>query len=196
MIINDNYFELTDYTDSVTGLDNIITEFKLSGKKLEVLFISVPMSGRDIEDIQEEFKCMACKINLGLPEGTDLYVIPSLFKPDADGNFQPAHVCIAQAISLLSKATIVSIPHGHYNTRGCNFEQEYAMKYLLPTGKTCIIYQPKWDKETMNGQWFASTDLEVTKPKLGSMFGRTPFKPDAFFISHYSIEDTSIWEDM
>ena len=196
MIINENYFELTDYNDSVTGLDNIITEFKLSGKKLEILFISVPMSGRDIEDIQEEFKCMACKINLGLPEDTDLYVIHSLFKPDADGNFQPAHTCIAQAISLLSKATIVSIPHCHYNTRGCNFEQDYAMKYLLPTGKTCIIYQPKWDKETMKGQWFASTDLEATKPRLGSMFGRVPFKPDAFFISHYTIDDTSIWEDM
>lgn len=196
MIINENYFEPAYYMFTAINMHSVINDYKEQGKKLEVLFVSIPMADRELEDIQEEFKCMACKINGGLPEGTDLYVIPSLFKTEVDGEFVPAHVCISQALSLLAYATIVSIPFNHYNTRGCKLEQEYAMKYLLPTGKTCIIYQPRWDKETMNDQWFASTDLEATRPKLGSMFGRVPFKPDAFFISHYSIEDNSIWEDM
>lgn len=189
MIINTKFFEPTTNASALTQILNALKEYSTdSSKKLEILFVSVPMNGKSLDDIQKEFICMAYKILAGLPNNSDLFVIPSIVKNEDDAPLVP-RFCIADSIKLMSYATIVSIPYNHYNTRGCKFEQEYAMNYLLPDAKTCIVYQPKFDKDDLGLQWYTGNGKEPYPPKFGSLYGRIPFAPDTFFVSHYTIEN-------
>ena len=196
MIINENYYDLSKPTKALNDMINTINSYHNSDskRKLEVLFVSIPMRDRKLTDIQDEFVCMANKVNVALPEDTDLYVIPSLFDYFGDTPI-PAHQCIVTALSFLAYATIVSIPYDNYKHRGCKFEQEYAMNYLLPTGTACIIYQPRYNKEDMSLQWYNNPITGIKTPKFGSMYGIVPFAPSNFFVSHYTIEDQPLWED-
>lgn len=191
MIVNPNFYEPTSFEAAIADVEAFSIKLRedwnsnYPAHKKHILFISVPMKDRDLEEIQREYKAYAEKVDNMLASDDELFVIPSIFV-DAEDNSPYAN--IMRALSIMGTASIISFPHFYYESRGCNTEYDMAHQYLLTDSidSVCIFMNPEYTNKDSDhsdhGQYTASEDAPLVLPIITNVHGTIPFAPGKYLV--------------
>lgn len=85
------------------------------------IFISQPMKGKTIEEIENRRKELIDMFTFGSVE-----IIDTFFK---DGGDKDPLICLGEAIKLMNEANLVVFDSGWEHANGCVIEHECAVRY-------------------------------------------------------------------
>ena len=192
MIVNPNFYDPTSFDVAIAEVEAFSIKLKEDWnntwptRRKHILFISVPMKDRDLEDIQREYKVYAEKVDSMLAADDELFVIPSIF---IDAEYKSPYANIMSALSLMGAASIISFPHSYYESRGCNMEYDMAHQYLLTDSidSVCIFENPEYTNKDSDhsdhGQYTPSEEAPLVLPIITNVKGPLPFAPGKYLVS-------------
>ena len=100
------------------------------------IFISLPMKGREHDDIVADQKAILAEVNAKAHPGTEYEMIESCLDIAVEIDtsvIKYVPVCfLARSIGLLAQADVVAFGDGWENTKGCNIEHKIAETYGIP----------------------------------------------------------------
>ena len=113
-------------------------EFPTKTQVVKKLFISQPMSGRTIEDIECERKAI---IEAVQNEYSDyLWVVLDSFNQEALGNDKPVEE-LGKCVSIMQDADLVAFSPDWLKSSGCAIEHQVASIYKIPSVHLDDTYQ-------------------------------------------------------